>query len=66
MAFGSTAGFFMFPVIEGWATGQPGCFSKACLVADLSQAVKAGIAAVLGLYVPSSFYRKPPTPISKD
>lgn len=47
------------PVIGQWAYGQQVCTVAlgACLKAYLVSAAKAGILAVLGLYIKSSFHK---------
>ena len=48
------------PVVEHWAQGQVVCTVAIgpCVVGYLVSAAKAGVLAVLGLYLPSSFHRQ--------
>jgi hypothetical protein len=58
--FLGTAAGVVEPVIEDWAKGQVVCTVAvgACITGYVLSAVKAGILAVIGLYIPSSLGRK--------
>ena len=59
VAFGGAALGVVEPVVEQWATGTAVCTVAvgACVKAYALSAAKAGILAVMGLYIKSSFYR---------
>ena len=61
VAFGGGIVGVVEPVLQNWASGQAVCSVavSACLKGYAISAVKAGVMAVLGLYVKSSLYHKP-------
>lgn len=58
VGFGGAAIGVLEPVIQNWASGQVVCSVAigVCIKGYLVSAVKAGILAVMGLYVKSSFH----------
>jgi hypothetical protein len=60
VAFGGGFMGVVEPVVEHWATGQPVCAIAvgACIKGYLVSGVKAGVVAVMGLYLKSSYHAK--------
>lgn len=59
VGFGGGALGVLEPVVEQWAAGATVCSvaATACIKGYLLSAVKAGVVAVMGLYIKSSFHK---------
>lgn len=60
VGFGGGAGGVIEKVVEQWATGQVVCSGLVlpCLETYCISALKAGVIAVMGLYIKSSYHKQ--------